>query len=87
VIYYVEVHELRGRPAQDVIVGTISWDGRQLTVSNPNDVGLQSVLAAVVTNPRNHQSVTAQSDPEGWLRGLSRHYRSHALWVTPPKTQ
>lgn len=83
---YVEVHELGGPNMDDVIAGTIAWDGHQLIVSDPNDFGLQQIMGSTIMNFQTHQSVTARSDPQGWLRNLHHHYRSHGVWVTPLKT-
>lgn len=68
----IQVEVRAYRNGQDVLDGTITWDGRQLVADPPNDPFLNDLIAEI------------NGDPSG-LEYLHNRYRNAYLRVTAPR--
>lgn len=79
----VTIYSLEG--GKNSVEGSFSLTG-QGVVANPADSELlREMMSEPIYDVRAGKMVSARSDPEAWLAGLSRHYRSPYLRASEPQ--
>lgn len=79
----VTIYSLEG--GKNTVEGSFSLTGQNITANPPDSELLREMLSEPIYDGKSRKMVSARSDPQAWLAGLSRHYRSPYLRAGEPQ--